>query len=98
MNGDERLRRLFAAARESEPDTARVEYGFETRLLARLRAERERPALWAAWTWRLIPAFAAVVLALGLWNFAAPVAETPDPTAVLTSSSEQEMVAYFTGE
>ena len=98
MHGDDRLDRLFAAAREAEPDTARIEYGFETRLLARLRAEREEPALWAAWTWRLIPAFAAVVVALGIWNYAAPVAETPDLTAALAGSSEREMVAYFTGE
>jgi hypothetical protein len=98
MNGDDRLRRLFAAARESEPDTAQVEYGFETRLLARLRAERARPALWAAWTWRLIPAFAAVVLALGLWNFAAPAVDGSDLATALTRSSEQDLVAYFTGE
>ena len=98
MHGDDRLDRLFAAARQSKPETARVEYGFEPRLLARLRAEREEPALWAAWTWRLIPAFAAVVLVLGIWNYTAPVAETSDPTAALADGSEQEMMAYFTGE
>ena len=69
---DEQLNKLFAAARQVQPDPARAEFGFETRLLARLRAERERPALWAAWTWRLMPACAAVVLVLGVWNYAAP--------------------------
>jgi hypothetical protein len=95
MNGNDQLDRLFAAARQSKPDTARVEYGFETRLLARLRAQREQPALWAAWTWRLVPAFAAVVLALGVWNYAAPV-ET-DLTA-LAGDPDQELVAYYAGE
>ena len=94
MNGDDKLNRLFTAARQFPPDTARVEYGFETRLLARLRVERARPVLWAAWTWRLMPAFAAVVLALGVWDYTAPVAEETD----VTGSSEQELVAYYTGE
>jgi len=95
MNGDDKLNRLFAAARQSKPDTARVEFGFETRLAARLRAERGRPALWAAWTWRLMPAFAAVVLALGVWNYAALV-ETDLPA--LAGDPNQELVAYYAGE
>lgn len=98
MSGDDKLNRLFDAARQAKPDTARIELGFETRLLARLRGERERPALWAAWTWRLMPAFAAVALALGVWNYAAPVAEETDAATVLTGDSEQELVAYYTGE
>jgi hypothetical protein len=98
MHGDDRLERLFAVARTARTDTARVEYGFETRLLARLRAERERPALWAAWTWRLIPAFAGVVLALGVWHCAVPGGEDADPATALAAGFDQELVAYFTGE
>lgn len=97
MHGDDRLDRLFAAARTAKPDTARAEYGFETRLLARLRAERRQPALWAAWTWRLIPAFAVFVLALGVWNYMVPPGADTDPAA-LASDFDQELVAYFTGE
>jgi|GEM_PF-5119885 len=41
MHGDDRLDWMFAAARVARQDTARAEYGFETRLLARLRVERE---------------------------------------------------------
>ncbi|MEI6085435.1 MAG: hypothetical protein WCS70_14205 [Verrucomicrobiota bacterium] len=55
--------KLFKAAREAKPDTSRAEYGFETRLLARLRAERSQPI-----SWRLLPVFAAIVLMLGVWN------------------------------
>ena len=36
-NRDSQLDALFRAARADAPDTARAEYGFETRLLARLR-------------------------------------------------------------
>jgi hypothetical protein len=95
---DEQLNNLLAGARQSPPDTARVEFGFETRLLARLRAERKQPVLWAAWTWRLMPAFAAVVLALGVWNYATLVTEETDVATALADSSEQELVAYYTGE
>ena len=59
---DEQLNRLFQAARAGRPDTARAEYGFETRLLALLRANRKQPAPWYAFTWKLMPAFAAVVV------------------------------------
>ena len=62
--------KLFQAARQERPDTSRVEFAFETRLLARLRTPAEP---WTAWTWRLAPVFAAVVLALGIWNYTVPV-------------------------
>jgi len=55
--------KLFKVVREAKPDTSRAEYGFETRLLARLRAERSQPI-----AWRLLPVFAAVVIVLGVWN------------------------------
>jgi len=61
---------LFAAARAQRPDTSRAEYGFETRLLARLR-ERPQPdaiSLWSMVTWRMAPIFAACVVALALWQ------------------------------
>lgn len=66
---DDQLNRLFAAARQAPPDTARAQYGFETRLLARLRDERRQAVPWLVWAWRLTPVFAAIVLALGVWNF-----------------------------
>lgn len=65
------LDKLLQAARQAKPDTSRLEFGFETRLLARLRAERAAAAPWYALAWRLAPVFAAVVLAWGVWEFAA---------------------------
>jgi hypothetical protein len=61
---------LFAAARQQRPDTSRAEYGFETRLMARLR-ERHQPdplSLLSVMSWRLAPFFAACVVALALWQ------------------------------
>jgi hypothetical protein len=66
---DERLNQLFQAARGSRPDTSRAEYGFETRLLAALRENREQLAPWAALTWRLMPVFAAIVVVTGVWSY-----------------------------
>ncbi len=87
---DDQLNRLFAAARQAPPDTAHTELAFETRLLARLR-EAKRPAtLWSVWTWRLAPIFAAIVIALGVWNFAAP--------SSVATEEETMLVALLTGE
>jgi hypothetical protein len=66
---DEQLNQLFQAARGSRPDTSRAEYGFETRLLAALREIRRQPTPWATLAWRLMPAFAAIVVVTGAWSY-----------------------------
>ncbi len=68
------LDKLFQAARQAPVDTSRQEFGFETRLLARLRAETP----WYAFAWRLVPVFAALVLALGVWQYLTPTMESFD--------------------
>ena len=96
---DEPLDRLFQAARTSRPDTARAEYGFETRLLALLRANREQPAPWYAFTWKLMPAFAAVVVALGVWTVTEWGAGSNDlRTAIAGDHEENTLVTYLTGD
>jgi hypothetical protein len=80
---DADLDALFAQARERRPDTSKAEYAFETRLLARLREERETSSIWAMVSWRLIPFFAACVVALTLWH-----------SQVVTETSDAEQVAY----
>ena len=77
MIDNARLDELFAAARRAAPETSRLEYAFETRLLARLREEREASV--QTWAWRLSPFFAAIALALTFWShaIAKPVPETP---------------------
>jgi hypothetical protein len=62
---DPRLDPLFARARAQRADTARAEYAFETRLLARLAHRTEgAPVGWLAW--RMLPFFALVVVVLGI--------------------------------
>jgi hypothetical protein len=96
---DEQLKKLFQAAREVKPDTSRAEYGFETRLLARLRAEHEPSTPWHAVVWKLMPAFAAIVLALGVWTAIEPGATSSDLQGALTGDHDDgTLVSYLTGE
>jgi hypothetical protein len=93
---DEKLDKLFAAARGVKPDTARAEYGFETRLTARLRAEREQDMPWYAFAWKLVPTFAAVVVALGVWTFIDSNAGDLQ-SAITGDHDETTLAAFFTG-
>ena len=58
---------LFCAARENAGDFGQLEYGFETRTLARIR--EERGTSWLAWAARLCPFAAALALAAGAWAY-----------------------------
>ena len=66
MNPDP-LDTLFRTVREDAPDTSRAEFGFETRVMARIRAERRTS--WQGWAWRLCPFFTALAVAAGAWFF-----------------------------
>lgn len=65
MNSDPKLDALFRAAREAAPDVARHQFGFETRLMARIREERR--GSWMTIALRLSPFFAALVVAAAAW-------------------------------
>lgn len=77
---EQKLNELFRAARASRRDTSRAEFAFETRLLARIRAEREQGGWLGSliWAWRLCPAFAAVAVALAIWLAASGARSTDD--------------------
>jgi hypothetical protein len=96
---DEQLNKLFQAARAVRPDTSRAEYGFETRLLARLRSNRQQSAPWYAFAWKLVPAFAAFVVALGVWAAAQPGASSTDLGSAITGDHEESALAtWLTGD
>jgi hypothetical protein len=100
MNSEkhDKLDKLFAAGRPAKTATGPVEYGFETRLLARIRAEREHWP-WALAAWRLVPVFAAVVVALGVWSFASVNGDSADlQTAVTGRADESLLISSLTGE
>ena len=87
---DARLGLLLAAARGDKPDTSRAEYGFETRLTARLAAESGVLKWWAAWTWRLAPLFAVIALGLALWPQHAPAPPSDERMMTEWSSSAED--------
>jgi hypothetical protein len=93
------LDELFALARGGRPDTGSAEYAFETRLLAHLRERRASPdpaSIWAAVSWRLVPFFAAAVVAVTLWQASleadasddATLSNLTNPAAVLPADSD----------
>jgi hypothetical protein len=94
MIDNARLDELFAAARRAAPETSRLEYAFETRLLARLREEREASV--QTWAWRLSPFFAALAIALAFWSHAAtqPVNEPPLFAQI---AEEHDSLGYLAG-
>src|ERR1700722_15540864 len=97
-NTDEILEKLFSAARAAQPDTSRVEFGFETRFAARLR-EETRGSL-AAWAWKLCPFFAALAIAVGWWNYSSlrSDADTQIVVEATRANDDQTLLAYMTGE
>ena len=97
-NTDKTLETLFAAVRAAQPDTSRLEFGFETRFAARLR-EETRGSL-GAWAWKLCPFFAALALAVGWWNYSNLRSDADAQIVVEATSAndDQTLLAYMTGE
>ena len=96
---DSKLDRLFTAARKAELYEANREYGFETRVMEKIRAQRERQAPFPLFAWRLIPVFVSIVLLLGIWIYTSRSQHMTDLSAVADIGNEESMlVAYLTGE
>ncbi len=96
---DDRLDKLFAAARRADHYDKEREQGFEARVIAKIRSEREKDASFIFWSWRLIPLFATVVIILGLWMSASDSSRTADAGAFAGIDGEQTIVvASLAGE
>jgi len=96
---DEKLDRLFAAARKAVHYREGIEYGFENRVMARIRAEGERQSSFLLWSWRFIPVFASVVIVLGIWIYSTRYSSTADLTTLTSVGNEDTtMVAFLAGE
>jgi hypothetical protein len=80
------LDRLYEAARSETADTSRVEFAFETRLMARIREDQSSSIF--TWAWKLAPFFAAVVIAVGVWN--RPTAAQLNGTASMVAEAVRE--------
>lgn len=92
MNHDDRLNEIFRQARQA-PLPEPGDFGFETRLLAGIRAER-RPPMLGFFAWRLAPVFAAIALMAGVWDYNTP---SPDQLADL-GIDDSVLVDYLTSD
>lgn len=98
-NTNDHLERLMAAARAAKPDVSRVEFGFETRLMSRIRAEQQQAISWASAVWHLAPVFAAIVLMLAAWVVLLPNGEAELWHEGLTAGVDQSsLITFLTGE
>jgi hypothetical protein len=98
-DSDERLDRLFAAARAGRPDTSVQEANFETRLMARIRERREAMMPWYALVWRMIPAFAVIATIIAVCTVSFTPTGSQDLFAAITYGQDDSMARSFpTGE
>lgn len=96
---DNRLDRLFAAARKAEFYKPDAEFGFEARVSANIRAKDEGSSSFFLWAWRLIPVFVSIVIFLGIWFFASEQNQQMDMSAISNAGSEDiTLTAFLTGE
>ena len=95
MNDDE-LNDCLRQLHEAPSDTSRAEYGFETRLLARIRSEKDASPPLGIWAWRLSPLFLLITAAALFW--ASPsTSDTTLNVAVTGLSQDWEVLPYMTG-
>ena len=96
---DDNLDDLFAAARKAELYKEKREYGFETRVIARILEKRRENSLFLLWAWRLMPFFASIVICLALWisSFEPPHAADLISGAGI-GNDDAVIVTYLAGE
>ena len=98
-NGEERLDRLFAAARNTRMDTSALEEHFETRLMARLRERRREGIPWYALMWRMVPVFAVLVVLIAVYSASYKPTSSDDLFAAISSGQEEYLTQnVLTGE
>lgn len=98
-NSEEKLDRMFEAVRNLKPETAALEWGFESRLLAKIHERRESRLVWFHWVWRFVPVFMVLTLLIGFTSLAIRPERSQDLFASITSGQEESLVmTYLTGE
>jgi len=96
---DTRLDELFAAARKAELYSPDKEYGFETRVMAKIRAKRGSEIPFLSWAWRLIPVFVSLLILMGIWTYVSETRSMIDLSAITSIGNEEAVLtAFLTGE
>jgi peptidoglycan/LPS O-acetylase OafA/YrhL len=98
-NMDERLERLFAAARDERFDLSVDDGFFETRLMARIRERNGFAEPWYGAAWRLLPAFAAVAAMITVCTLTFSPSKSSDIFAAITIGQDEIAgLSYLSGE
>ncbi|MDQ5986094.1 MAG: hypothetical protein CSYNP_01812 [Syntrophus sp. SKADARSKE-3] len=92
---DKELDRLFEAARSFRPDTSEQEDHFETRVMARLLERRMAGPVWFSWVWRLIPAFAALAVILGIADLIMESNRSSDILAAIVNGQTNQLISHY---
>jgi anti-sigma-K factor RskA len=87
-NADDKLDRLFSAARSERLDISAREAHFETRLMARLAERRAQRRPWRLLIWRTMPAFAVMAVLSIACSLVFDPTRSEDPFAVITVAQE----------
>jgi len=96
---DDGIERLFAAARKSQPYNANLEYGFEARVMAKIRERRDGQKPFFSWAWRFMPTLVVVVMMLGAWTYISEQSQLIGLSSIAGINNEETMlVASLTGE
>ncbi len=94
---DERLDRLFAAARTADVDTTGLQEHFETRLMARIVERRAASVPWYFLAWRAAPVFATIAVAVTIAAYTFAFQPSSDMFASI-SGDQDEIPGYLMGE
>ncbi len=93
------LDKLFATVRKAQLYDKGREYGFETRVLARIQANRAENRSFLFWAWRLMPFFVLVVICLTIWiSFLKPYHSSVLIAEAGSSYQDAVVVSYLAGE
>jgi hypothetical protein len=96
---DERIEKLFAAARSEKYEVPFADEYFETRLMARIRERRDVPSPWYAAAWRMLPGFAVVTMMIVAGTLALSSYRPGDMfSAITTGQDEVVAISYLSGE
>jgi hypothetical protein len=94
-DNDDKLDKLFAAARSEQRDTEDLQEFFEVRLMARLRERREAQSPWYELAWRCVPAFALITVIVAICSITIVRSAAPDFFAVISSGQEEYLAKSF---
>lgn len=94
-DAEDRLARLFEAARSERGDTEAAEEFFETRLMARIRERRDVRPPWYALAWRCIPALALVTVIVAVCSMTIERTTSTDLFASISAGQEEYLAKSF---